>query len=496
MRKNGFQWPWHPYQICSWLLYVLIVFGSVVLLGQLLPMPFNIIFYIVTAAGEVAVAVLTVMTTAIDPADDMKDTNIVHGHYCYLCKKKVKSSTEHCRPCNKCVAEFDHHCKWLNTCIGKKNYRPFICTLITLSLLCFVLIVVSLVVTILSFIEPTLIDTFTKQFSWPHFSLLYYRISVIVYLVMNIALMYFTMDLLIFHIHLMKEGNTTYSHFKQLERKEKEKELQKRIPQIRPLKPSNPVRSIQPYQSAQSTQPDQVDKAAKSADASKSTESVPQPIQSVVSADSTHSSQLLQTVHVERVVKSELSMQQSQKTASLSPLGDFHLAIQHSPESMDERPRIIVAMTPTSSFESATINSSPKRTDSASKENPDLLIMSELSPLSDGVPFRRGPTESFSSVWMESDTDYAPGMNIRAQRRTWDPTLMTSAQSLFVPQIPEGRIEPWSTTDMRGFADSSRLNSVDSPLEISPTGNRPNTVPLKFLTALTDKTVESEVIIS
>lgn len=39
-------------------------------------MPFNIIFYIVTAAGEVAVAVLTVMTTAIDPADDMKDTNV------------------------------------------------------------------------------------------------------------------------------------------------------------------------------------------------------------------------------------------------------------------------------------------------------------------------------------------------------------------------------------------------------------------------------------
>lgn len=72
---------------------------------------------------------------------------------------------------------------------------------------------------------------------------------------------------------------------------------------------------------------------------------------------------------------------------------------------------------------------------------------------------------------------------------------MTSAQNLFVPQIPEGRIEPWSTTDMRGFADNSRLNSVDSPLEISPTGNRPNAVPLKFLTALTDKTVESEVII-
>ena len=76
MRKNGFQWPWHPHQICWWLLYVLIVFGSVVLLGQLLPMPFNIIFYIVTAAGEVAVAVLTVMARGVDAADDMKGTNV------------------------------------------------------------------------------------------------------------------------------------------------------------------------------------------------------------------------------------------------------------------------------------------------------------------------------------------------------------------------------------------------------------------------------------
>ena len=32
--------------------------------------------------------------------------------------------------CNKCVDVFDHHCKWLNTCIGKRNYKPFIVSVI------------------------------------------------------------------------------------------------------------------------------------------------------------------------------------------------------------------------------------------------------------------------------------------------------------------------------------------------------------------------------
>ena len=32
--------------------------------------------------------------------------------------------------CNKCVDVFDHHCKWLNTCIGKRNYKPFIVSVV------------------------------------------------------------------------------------------------------------------------------------------------------------------------------------------------------------------------------------------------------------------------------------------------------------------------------------------------------------------------------
>lgn len=75
-RKNGFQWPWHIYQVCSWLLYIVIVVFGIVLFGQLFPWPYNIIFYVVSSIGEIAVGILAIVTTWIDPADPMKETNV------------------------------------------------------------------------------------------------------------------------------------------------------------------------------------------------------------------------------------------------------------------------------------------------------------------------------------------------------------------------------------------------------------------------------------
>ena len=76
MRKNGFQWPWHPYQVLSWVAFVVFVIAGVYLVGMVVPTPFNIIFYIISAAMELSIVLLTIFTTVIDPADDFKDANV------------------------------------------------------------------------------------------------------------------------------------------------------------------------------------------------------------------------------------------------------------------------------------------------------------------------------------------------------------------------------------------------------------------------------------
>lgn len=76
MRKNGFQWPWHPYQVISWALFAVVVAAGIVFVGMVVPRPYNILFTIVTTLLEVSIVTLVVITTAINPADDFADTNV------------------------------------------------------------------------------------------------------------------------------------------------------------------------------------------------------------------------------------------------------------------------------------------------------------------------------------------------------------------------------------------------------------------------------------
>lgn len=208
-------------------------------MGMVIPTPFNVIFYIISAAMEISIVLLTIFTTAINPADDFKDVNVNRtvefvtaqidkGHYCFVCRKRVKASTEHCRPCNKCVAEFDHHCKWLNTCIGKKNYsfallQPLIASfffslLIVLSIYAFVMIVILLVLLIMTFSDLEVFQPFRIFIisliilvsNVPGLSsLIVYRSLLVVFLLVSCALLYYALELLIFHIRLYAEGATT-----------------------------------------------------------------------------------------------------------------------------------------------------------------------------------------------------------------------------------------------------------------------------------------------
>ena len=72
-----------------------------------------------------------------------------------------------------------------------------------------------------------------SSISFLHLSLVPYRIALFVFLALDIAVLYYVLDLLIFHIRLTIEGNTTcciaesvscrYTHFKKLDAKEKQK---------------------------------------------------------------------------------------------------------------------------------------------------------------------------------------------------------------------------------------------------------------------------------
>lgn len=55
----------------------------------------------------------------------------IDTHSTELCVRVCShNESRHCRLCDKCVAVFDHHCKWLNNCVGKKNYTPFLSSVV------------------------------------------------------------------------------------------------------------------------------------------------------------------------------------------------------------------------------------------------------------------------------------------------------------------------------------------------------------------------------
>lgn len=135
MRINGFERPFHPLQVLSW-----VVFGADVFVFCVFAVPL-----VDTVAGKVVVAIFYVFSvgalvlaaikaTGCDPADahirlqgmHLKNDPCADMPYCTMCSVPVYPQSKHCRACNKCVNVFDHHCMWLNNCIGERNYRPFI----------------------------------------------------------------------------------------------------------------------------------------------------------------------------------------------------------------------------------------------------------------------------------------------------------------------------------------------------------------------------------
>ncbi len=242
-RKNGFQYPLDTLQICTWILFPLIVTHYYAFLYFLLwdSLAARVILTLFFTLFGVVSALSVVLTCSTDPADDVlcglspipqqpsEDNHI----YCYLCEVYVDTSSKHCRYCDKCVTKFDHHCKWLNTCIGAKNYHWFLSIVLFVFLLTTESLALSIALMVESFAYP---DQFhnrvndTNRFSFflgSSISLQALQALLIVSVVIMTALVGMLVQLGGFHIMLLHRGLTTYDFIVLEQKKAREAETEK-----------------------------------------------------------------------------------------------------------------------------------------------------------------------------------------------------------------------------------------------------------------------------
>lgn len=158
VRTNGFDRPFHPLQVFTWVLFPCLLFGYYAVVFPVLPLSLRWISFGLYTLMAAATFFSAWITSAIEPKDPhvVTDKGAVRrscsatfcdcfAHTikttdrfgeddtvrCYLCESRVFASSKHCRFCDKCVLRFDHHCKWLNTCVGQRNYRYFVCVIVS-----------------------------------------------------------------------------------------------------------------------------------------------------------------------------------------------------------------------------------------------------------------------------------------------------------------------------------------------------------------------------
>ena len=75
-RKHGCTWPWHPYQVLSWLIGSFTVFEVAVFIAKLLPPTHQVpykqaVYSVLLSVFVLIVVVLTVILTLLDPTDSI-----------------------------------------------------------------------------------------------------------------------------------------------------------------------------------------------------------------------------------------------------------------------------------------------------------------------------------------------------------------------------------------------------------------------------------------
>jgi len=228
VRKNGFQFPCHPQQIST---YVVFGFDLITFYGvNMLSMGGNptVVVSCGTAYGLICVAVVVLAwkATSCDPTDAVlyeqlakkaKSERFNPGrleYRCFVCDGYVTDRAKHCGECNRCVETFDHHCRWLNNCVGAKNYCYFfslICSVFLMSLMhniTSIIVIVHFWALQTPHVSQTHLSVFTKN--------LFTEFTVLlgVACTFNLATLGFLIHLIGYHVMLMCKGLTTFEYLR------------------------------------------------------------------------------------------------------------------------------------------------------------------------------------------------------------------------------------------------------------------------------------------
>ncbi|GMR51694.1 hypothetical protein PMAYCL1PPCAC_21889, partial [Pristionchus mayeri] len=209
------------------------------------------IFYPYSMAGHLITWLFILIQVAVitirDPAPDSVRKRRKEGHkpplkpprkghiivqgFCQICDANVLGlGAKHCKRCNKCCEFFDHHCVWLNTCIGGKNYRLFLCLVISVACYLTFWIVAILAVVVCGFMQladtvPALQTTKSDDSGWISFHSRLLPLPLVGWILVDVVCFILLaifdaliVHLLFFHYKINRQGTTTYA-FIQKQRK-------------------------------------------------------------------------------------------------------------------------------------------------------------------------------------------------------------------------------------------------------------------------------------
>jgi len=236
---TGFSRKLHCYQIASYFVFAILAFSYWFLTFCLSKTVLKIVGGTLEGIFMLIILISGYICTATDPSDTIliesvnaRNNNVPYNppskeFFCNVDMTFVNESSKHCKRCNRCTEDFDHHCKWINNDVGSKNYKSFIALI--MGVLAYLLIYLAMAV--------VLTVDYANDNSLTGNNIFLYDTSsqikgamICLWVILGLSLIFLVMDLnlVLFHLYLIRKGLTTFQYIVLTEeRREYKKEMER-----------------------------------------------------------------------------------------------------------------------------------------------------------------------------------------------------------------------------------------------------------------------------